>query len=178
MDPAQEVQSNVQSLLNGPQGVAGVNEYLRQYAINHKNSRYSPQILALFPSAATGPVETPNIASLDELMASHAAVFTQEQKDTKSLEILKNPSREAFRTQLFQWAAVGFPDLYLVQSITINPPSICSDGVTRNLGKYIEFCLGTDMGTILQGISALMTGIRPSWSTDGNTLRIHVTKAN
>ena len=185
--------SVVQDLLNGPQGTTGANEYLQQIASQFTGptgsnsevlpvflpgiSVYTPQVLSLFPSP-TGPAESPYIATLDELMASHAAVISQEQTDILSLGALKNPSREGFRTQLFQWAAAGFPDLYLVQSITINPPSICSDGVTRNLGKYIEYCLGTDMGTIIQGIALLMTGIRPSWSTDGNTVRIHVTKAS
>jgi hypothetical protein len=169
--------SVVKNLINGPSGITGANEYLRQVASQYTGPRYSAQVLSLFPSA-TGPVETPYIATLDELMASHEAVITQEQTDITNLQALKNPSREGFRSKLFQWASLGFPDLYIVQSININPPNICSDGVTRNLGKYIEYCLGTDMGTVIQGIAALMTGINPTWSTDGNCVRIHVTRAS
>ena len=165
--------SVVNNLINGASGITGANEYLRQVA-----SQYTPQVLALFPSARTGPTGPQSIATLEELMASHEAVIIQEQTDIANLQALKNPSREGFRSKLFQWASLGFPDLYIVQSININPPNICSDGVTRNLGKYIEYCLGSDMGSIIQGIAALMTGINPTWSTDGNCVRVHVTRAS
>jgi len=171
--------SIIQSLLKGDLGVTGANEYLNQVAAQYTGpTGPSSTILAMFPSAATGPTGPQHIATLDELMSSYSAVVTQEQNDIINLSVLKNPSREGFRNQLFQWAAAKFPDLYVVQSIDVNPPTICSDGVTRNLGKYIEYCLGTDMGTIIQEIAALLIGINPTWSTDGNTLRIHVTKAS
>lgn len=136
----------------------------------------SLEILGLFPSI-TGPVQSPYIATLDELMTSYEATLLQEAADKSSLSSLKTPSREGFRTQLFQWAAAGFPNHYIIQSFAVNPPNICSDGVTRNVGRYIEYCIGTDLGTVIQSLSALMPGINPTWSTDGNTLRIHVTRS-
>jgi hypothetical protein len=136
-----------------------------------------PLILALFPSAATGPVEPPHIATLEELMASHAAIVTKEAADTQLLKPLVSPTREDFRSALFQWASAGFPDLYIIQSFSITPPAICADGVTREIGKYIEYCIGIDLGQVIYGLKALMVGIQPSWSVSGNTLQIHVTKA-
>ena len=135
-----------------------------------------PAVLALFPNAATGPVEPPHIATLEELMASHSAVIAKEQKDKELLNSLLSPSREEFRSQLFQWAAAGFPDLYIIQSYPITPPEICSDGVTREIGKYIEYCIEMNLGQVIDGMKALMVGIQPSWSVLGNTLRIHVSK--
>lgn len=135
----------------------------------------SQSVLALFPSA-TGPVESPYIATLDELLSSYESTVAQETTDRTALSILINPSRESFRPQLFQWAAAGFPSGYIIQSISINPPNICSDGVTRNVGKYVEYCIGTDLGSVIQSMAALMNGINPSWSTYGNTIRIHVTR--
>ena len=136
-----------------------------------------PAVLALFPNAATGPVEPPHIATLEELMASHSAVIAKEQRDKELLSSLLSPSREEFRSQLFQWAAAGFPDLYIIQSYPITPPEICSDGVTREIGKYIEYCIDGNLGDVISSMKALMVGIQPSWSMSGNTLRIHVTKA-
>jgi hypothetical protein len=136
----------------------------------------SQEILALFPSASTGPVESPYIATLDELLSSYESTLARETADRSALSVLVNPSRESFRTQLFQWAAAGFPNGYIIQNISINPPNICSDGVTRNVGKYVEYCIGTDLGSVIQSMSALMNGINPSWSTYGNTIRIHVTR--
>ena len=137
----------------------------------------SQEILSLFPSAYTGPVEQPYIATLDELLSSYESTIAQETVDKLALSVLTNPSRESFRPQLFQWAAAGFPNGYIIQSISINPPNICSDGVTRNVGKYVEYCIGTDLGSVIQSMSALMTGIQPTWSTLGNSVRIHVNRA-
>jgi hypothetical protein len=130
----------------------------------------------MFPSAATGTVEPPHIVTLDELMASHAATTAKEAVDTEALSALVSPTRDMFRPQLFQWAASGFPDLYVIQSFTITPPTICADGVTREIGKYIEYCIGSHLGQVIDGLKALMVGIQPSWSVSGNTLRIHVSK--
>jgi hypothetical protein len=68
--------------------------------------------------------------------------------------------------------------MHIIQSITVTPPAICADGVTREIGKYIEYCIGTHMGSVIEGLKALMPGIQPSWSMSGNTLRIHVTRVN
>lgn len=136
----------------------------------------SQEILGLFPSAFTGPVEPPTIATLDELLLSYESTLVKEAADKLALSILKNPSRDSFRPQLFQWAALGFPNAYVIQSIPVNPPIICSDGVTRNVGKYVEYCMGTDLGTVIQSLTSLMTGIQPTWSTYENTVRIHVTR--
>ena len=133
-------------------------------------------VLAMFPSASNGFVESPYIATLDELLLSYESTLAQETADRTALSVLINPSRESFRSQLFQWAAAGFPSGYIIQSISINPPNICSDGVTRNVGKYVEYCIGTDLGSVIQSMAALMTGINPTWSTNENTIRIHVTR--
>ena len=85
----------------------------------------SQEILAMFPSASNGFVESPYIATLDELLSSYESTLAKETADKTALSVLVNPSREAFRTPLFQWAAAGFPNGYIIQSISINPPNIC-----------------------------------------------------
>jgi hypothetical protein len=137
----------------------------------------SAAVLMMFPTVATGPVEPPHIATLEELMASHSVVLAQETADKQTLKALMTPSRDGLRPQLFQWAAAGFPDMYIVQSFTVSPPAICSDGETRSTGKYIEHCLGTHMGDVIDGMKALMPGIQPCWSISGSSLRIHVSRS-
>jgi len=168
--------------MSGPTGFQGTQGYvdpLQQFmpSINVDPTAPSAAVMALFPSAEAGPVEPPHIATLEELMASHSATIAKETADTESLRSLVSPNRDAFRPQLFQWATAGFPDLYVVQSFTIAPPAICADGVTREIGKYIEYCIEKNLGEVIDGLKALMVGIQPSWSVSGNTLRIHVTKA-
>ena len=136
-----------------------------------------PLILALFPTAEAGIVEPPHIATLDELLASRDAVILQESADRITLAPLLNPTRDQYRPQLFQWASAGFPDLYVVQTFAIKPPAICADGVTREIGKYVEYCIGVNLGEVINGMKALMIGIQPSWSVSVDYLRIHVSKS-
>jgi len=136
----------------------------------------NPAILAMFPSAGTGAVEPPHIATIDELIASREATILQENTDRDSLAPLLNPSREIFRPQLFQWAAAGFPGGYVVKTMALNPPSICSDGVTRDLFAYTWYLLGTEIGDLIATINSMMTGIAVSFSFSGNSLLLHVNK--
>jgi hypothetical protein len=117
------------------------------------------------------------IATMEELMSSHAVVVTQEESDRTSLSALTNPTSAQYRPQLFTWAAAGFPGIYVIQSFTLTPPSICSDGVTRDIVAYVPYLTGQDIGVMIAGIQALMTGITVSFSFQGNTLRIHVSRA-
>jgi hypothetical protein len=117
------------------------------------------------------------IATMEELMSSHAVVVTQEESDRTSLSALTNPTSAQYRPQLFTWAAAGFPGIYVIQSFTLTPPNICSDGVTRDIVAYVPYLTGQDIGVMIGGIQALMTGITVSFSFQGNTLRIHVSRA-
>jgi hypothetical protein len=123
------------------------------------------------------PPPPPVIATMDELMASHAVLVAQEATDRGTLAPLLNPTREAYRPQLFAWASAGFPAIYVVQSFTLTPPSICSDGVVRDVVGYTWYLLGVEIAGVLATIQSMLTGIVVSYSFQGNTLRIHVSKA-
>lgn len=132
----------------------------------------------------TGPEETPPapapppvIATMDELMASHAVLVAKEAADRATLSPLVNPTRESYRPQLFAWASAGFPGIYVVQSFAFTPPNVCSDGVVRDVIGYTWYLLGVEIGGVLATIQSMLTGIVVSYSFQGNTLRIHVSKA-
>ena len=134
--------------------------------------------LSMFPTAATGPVESPSIATLDELMQSHTVVVAKEATDRASLAGLVTPTREQYRPQLFQWAGLGFPAIFIVQVFEITPPTYCSDGVMRDSMGYLNYLLApSSLDSVLETIRSLMPGISVSFSFLGNTLRIHVSKA-
>jgi len=123
------------------------------------------------------PTSAPVIATMDELMASHAVIVAQEAADRATLGPLVNPTRESYRPQLFAWASAGFPAIYVVQSFTFTPPSVCSDGVVRDVVGYTWYLLGVEIAGILATIQSMLTGIVVSYSFHMNTLRIHVSKA-
>jgi len=131
----------------------------------------------IFPTPEASIIEPPHIATLDELMSSHAAVVAQEAADRATLAPLLNPTREAYRPQLFAWAAAGFPGIYVVQSFPFTPPSVCSDGVVRDVVGYTWYLLGVEIEIVLAAIQSMLTGIVVSYSFQGNVLRIHVSRA-
>jgi hypothetical protein len=129
------------------------------------------------PSEPVPEQEPPSIATMEELMASHAVIVAQEAAERATLAPLLHPTREGYRPQMFAWAAAGFPAIYVVQSFTFTPPSVCSDGVTRDVVAYAWYLLGTDISQVITKIQSLLTGIVVSYSFAGNVLRIHVSRA-
>jgi hypothetical protein len=157
----------------GPTGYIGTFEYTGPTGPTGPD----PSILMLFPSAQTGPIEPPIIASIDELLKSYEATVAQETQDRQMLQALLTPSREVFRIQLFQWAGRGFTDRYCIHSFTLTPPSVCSDGVVRTFPGYIDYCLdGKTMGHITETMASLMPGIEVSYSIVGNSAFIYVSR--
>ena len=160
--------------MDGPTGATGPTE---QVEYTGPTGATGPD-LSMFPTAATGPVEPPSIATLDELMSSHMVVVAKEAADKQSLSGLVNPIREQYRPQLFQWAGLGFPAIFIVQSFEVTPPTYCSDGVSRDAMGYLNYLLApSSLDSVLETIRSLMPGILVSVSFLGNTLRIHVSKA-
>jgi len=116
------------------------------------------------------------VIDISELLGSRAAVQAQETTDRATLSVLLHESRETLRPQLFEWAAKGFPPIYVIQQFTVSPPAVCSDGVARSVYDYVVYLLEQDMGTIIAAIQTLCVGIEISYSFQGNTLRIHANK--
>lgn len=137
----------------------------------------SPYVLAMFPNASTGTAPAPMVVDIDELLSSYEAVKVQEDADRVSLSAVSSQTREALRPQMFAWAAAGFPTSHIVQQISVNPPNVCSDGVSRpDVAIYVTYLLGREMGDIIASVQALCVGVLISYSFQGNTLRIHVSK--
>jgi hypothetical protein len=124
----------------------------------------------------TEPGPPPMLIDIAELLSSHAGIKQQEVVDRSTLSVLLNPSRESIRASMFQWAELGFPPIYILQQLSVTPPAVCSDGVSRSLYDYITYLLGQDMGAINASIQALCVGVLISYSFQGNTVRIHVSR--
>ena len=116
------------------------------------------------------------VVDITELIASRGAVQVKEAADRLTISVLLNETRDTLRPQMFTWAAAGFPPIYILQQFTLEPPSICSDGVTRSVYDYFVYLLGQEMGPTIAAIQALCVGVTISYSFSGNTLRIHVSK--
>jgi hypothetical protein len=119
----------------------------------------------------------PYIVSLDELLESRFVVTQKENEDKANITVFFNPEGDDLRPKLFEWANKGFPDIYLLQTISITPPVLCSDGVARSLTQYAEFLLGKTVTECLSTLQSKMPGLEVTMSHSANTLSLHVSRA-
>ena len=124
----------------------------------------------------TGAAPPQLVVDIAELLASHEAAAVQEAADRLILSPLLAETRETLRPQMFAWAAAGFPAIYVVQQFTVSPPAVCSDGVARSVYDYVVHLLGQEMGPTIAAVQAKCVGVQISYSFQGNTLRIHVSR--
>jgi len=137
----------------------------------------SPSVLEMFPNASTGTAPLPMIVDISELLASYEAIKVQEDADRALLSVFSTDTREALRPQMFAWAAAGFPPSYIVQQFALNPPNVCSDGVSRpDVAIYVTYLLGRGMEDIIASVQALCVGVLMSYSFERSVLRIHVSR--
>jgi len=128
-----------------------------------------------FPSAtgSTGPTGPVYIATIDQLVTQQSLALAQEATDRASLLPLTNPGSYNFTPALQAWASDGFPALGSLVTITLTPPSPCSDGTTRTVYEYVCYLLGgKDLGAATVALDAQFLGITIAYVLQANTLRI------
>lgn len=116
------------------------------------------------------------LITLDELVSSQQVLQQKELDDKEIINTIDSPNPVDLRAKLYQWAVQKFPEAFPVFSVTVNPPPVCSDGVSRGLYDYIQFCSGMSIGDKLLSLQSKMQGIQVLNSYSGNTITIHVSK--
>jgi hypothetical protein len=152
----------------GPTGPTGVEEEIVVDATGPTGSYPYPYP---FPSA-TGPTGPVYIATIDQLVTQQSLALAQEATDRASLLPLTNPGSYNFTPALQAWASDGFPALGALVTITLTPPSPCSDGTTRTMYEYVSYLLGKDLGAATVALDVQFLGITIAYVLQANTLRI------
>lgn len=138
---------------SGPTGPIDINEYY-----------------GLAPAPAPAPI------SIDELLQSSEVLVKKENDDKALLESIGKMSKAVLKEKLLSWALLNFPNAYELMPITIQPPSKCSDGVTRNLTDYIQFCSGKTIQEHVAVLQEKVTGMTISFANMGSHIAVVVTK--
>ena len=126
---------------------------------------------------ATGPTGPTYIATIDQLVTQQNTALAQESADCTSLLPLSNPGSFGFTQPLQQWASAGFPALTPIATITLSPPSPCSDGTTRTAYEYVAYLLdGKDVAAATVELDSKFLGITISYVLSGNTLQLCATR--
>ena len=153
------------SLLNGPLGLTGANEYLRTAPLSW--------------TGATGPNEP-----VVEHLAMIRMTFIPEELPSATVEELETADAAALSVltatsfDLTPWHDAGSPNSFVLFDIPLYAPCECCDGQSRNCAKYVEYILKQDLPTLIQGMVSTMPGTSISWSSVGGSFRIHVSKAS
>jgi len=118
---------------------------------------------------------------INQIMNSHNIFLEVEQQNKTNLNSL---DFSVFKSTLYKWAALNYPDSYLAYSFPVTTPPIsaglypCSDGNPKNIWDYIPYCLKTSIPDWLSGYQAKVSGITLSFSVNADPyyINIHVTR--
>lgn len=128
------------------------------------------------PTGDIAPPPPPVVITLADILNATEIVQQKEAADKSTLESIGNVSFESLRSTLIQWGRAGFPNAYTLMSISISPPQVCSDGVSRNLSDYIEFCSGKTIHQHIESLQAKLPDITVSFANMGGSIAIVVSK--
>ena len=84
----------------------------------------------------------PDILTLADLMGDQTILLAKEQADKVILDGIGTQSASSLRPKLVEWMLKGCPSAFPLIGVNIAPPTRCSDGETRGLADYIQFCSG------------------------------------
>lgn len=122
------------------------------------------------------PPPPPAPITIDDLLSSVEVITQKENEDKATLEGIGNMTHDTLKNKLLSWATAGFPNVYEITRISINPPNLCSDGVNRNLADYILFCSGKTINEHVEVLAAKVTGMSISFANMGSYIAIVVSK--
>jgi len=173
----------LQSILNGPLGVTGADEYLQTVALSWTGPTGCTGLFSV-TTGPTGPIDGPTGTQLvmtgatgtteAVAVAPEKTPAEMEAEDVVALSIIKATDPSA----LAEWEAAGCPDLFVFHAIPLAQPGVCSDDIVRNTGQYVEYILETDLKTLTTTLSEKFPGVSVSWSTIRGEFRLHVTRAS
>jgi hypothetical protein len=132
---------------------------------------------SLIGSSLAPPVDpVPDILTLAELLADHDMIIAKESDDRLRLDSIGGQPVQGFKPKLLEWVLKGKPDGFPILSLDIKPPEKCSDGVTRDLPDYIQFCSGKTIQEHVGLLQAKLPDILVSFANIGGSVCVTVLK--
>ena len=118
------------------------------------------------------------LLTLRDLLDTQSGLLQKEEEDRKTLLALSSLSLDKLRDTLLTWVSLQMPPMWTFYELSIVPPTTCSDGVSRGLADYIQFCSGRDFPSYIVDLQAKVGGVVFGYQSNGGRLRIVVSKAD
>lgn len=126
------------------------------------------------PTGMSEPV--PDILTLTDLLGDREVLLAKETADRIILETIGGQSTSTLKPKLIDWVIKGYPNVYPILNVCIQPPPSCSDSVSRSLTDYITFCSGKTINEHVAILQAKLPDIIVSFSYDGASISIVVSR--
>jgi hypothetical protein len=125
----------------------------------------------------TDPAPQYDTVSLDDLMADQT-VMLQTETDARVYlsQTLIDITASSLKPKLLEWASLRFPAIFVLITVSLSVPQACSDGASRLLPQYIEFCSGKTLNEIAASLSQKLPGIQVSFSSVPSAFYVHVSR--
>jgi hypothetical protein len=120
----------------------------------------------------------PTVLRLDDLLSHTDVLLQKEATDAAALAAIGNPDLSALRSRLVAWAVSGFAGSVPVCEVYLNPPAVCSDGVSRELADYIQFVSGKTIYEHLGVLGEKLPDFRVAFVYMGSSIQFMVSKAS
>jgi hypothetical protein len=130
----------------------------------------------LHPNYVASP-PPPDILTLSDLLSDQTVVLAKEQADKALLETIGTQAVGNLRSKLVEWVLKGYPPAFPILSLDIRPPATCSDGESRDLSDYIQFCSGKTIREHVALLQAKLPDITVSFANIGGMTTVVVLKA-
>lgn len=120
------------------------------------------------------PDAPPDILTMAEILADQSILVAKEQSDKLLLDSIGSQSAQGLKPRFVEWITRGCPSGFALLSLDIKPPERCSDGVTRDLASYIEFCSGKTIAAHVELLQVKLPDITLSYANIGGMTTIVV----
>jgi hypothetical protein len=118
----------------------------------------------------------PEIITLDDILADVDIIRKKESEDKALIESIGNLSTNYIREKVKLWALSNLPDLFRFYQITIILPTVCSDGITRNIQDYTQFLTSMTLNDHVDKLRAKIHGFRIEVACMGNDIALFLFK--
>lgn len=122
------------------------------------------------------PAPAPAPITLNDILSTVELIEQKEATDKAALESIGAITFETLKAKLVQWAKAGFPNAYEIYQVSIVPPTVCSDGTTRDLSNYIQFCSGKTIHEHVAVLQTKVTDMIVSFANMGSYIGIVISK--
>jgi len=110
------------------------------------------------------PPPPPDVLTLSDLLNDQSVLVAKEQTDKALLDTIGAQMVSNLRPCLVEWVLKGRPSAFPLLSLDIQPPPCCSDGVSRSLDEYIQFCSGKSIAEHVALLQAKLPDITVSFA--------------